>query len=94
MMRQALLQALFHTRGRAAFGRPLITQPLMRNVLADLALEAESAIMFTLRVARCFDSAHQEAERLLGRIATAVLKYWVTRRAPRHEARRARRPDR
>jgi putative acyl-CoA dehydrogenase len=83
MMRQALLQALFHTSGRAAFGRPLITQPLMRNVLADLALEAESAIMFTLRVARCFDSAHQEAERLLGRIATAVLKYWVTRRAPR-----------
>jgi putative acyl-CoA dehydrogenase len=83
MMRQALAQALFHTQGRTAFGRPLIAQPLMRNVLADLALEAESAIMFTLRVARCFDSADQEAERLLGRIATAVLKYWVTRRAPR-----------
>lgn len=83
LMRQALAQALFHARARAAFGRTLINQPLMRNVLADLALEAESAILFTLRVARSFDAADQEAERLFARIATAVLKYWVTRRAPR-----------
>jgi putative acyl-CoA dehydrogenase len=52
-------------------------------VLADLALEAESAVAFTMRVARSFDAAHAEAERALARIATAVLKYWVTRRAPR-----------
>ena len=83
LMRQALVQALFHTRGRVAFGRTLSAQPLMANVLADLALEAESAVLLTLRVARSFDTAHQEAERSLGRIATAVLKYWVTRRAPR-----------
>ncbi len=83
LMRQALMQAIFHARGRAAFGRVLSVQPLMRNVLADLALEAESAIMLTLRVARSFDSAHDESERLFARIATAVAKYWVTRRAPR-----------
>jgi len=83
LMRQALVQAVFHARGRAAFGRKLIAQPLMRNVLADLALEAESAIMLTLRVARSLDASADESERLFARIATAVAKFWVTRRAPR-----------
>lgn len=88
LMRQALVQACFHARGRAAFGRALINQPLMRNVLADLALEAESAIQLTLRVARALDASHLEEERLFARVATAVAKYWVTRRTPRfvHEA--------
>jgi putative acyl-CoA dehydrogenase len=83
LMRQALVQAVFHASRREAFGRKLIAQPLMRNVLADLALEAESAIMLTLRVARSLDPAADAAERLFARVATAVAKFWVTRRTPR-----------
>jgi putative acyl-CoA dehydrogenase len=83
LMRQALIQALFHARHRSAFGRPLIEQPLMINLLADLALEAEAALVLSLRVARSFDHPEQESERLFARVTTAVAKYWVTRRAPR-----------
>ncbi|HKU40221.1 MAG TPA: acyl-CoA dehydrogenase family protein [Polyangiales bacterium] len=84
LMRQALVQAISHTQRRAAFGRRLIDQPLMRNVLADLALEAEAALVLSLRVARSFDRAPSDpSERLLSRVATALAKYWVTRRAPR-----------
>ena len=83
LMRQALAQAVFHARYRSAFGRRLIEQPLMLNVLADLALEAEAALALSLRVARSFDHPERELERLFARIATAVAKYWVTRRAPR-----------
>ncbi|MCC2637341.1 MAG: acyl-CoA dehydrogenase-like [Moraxellaceae bacterium] len=83
-MRMALSQALHHCRQRAAFGKKLIDQPLMRNVLADLALESEAATTLTLRMARAMDSRHDEHEDLLVRLATAVGKYWICKRTPNH----------
>jgi putative acyl-CoA dehydrogenase len=83
LMRQALVQAVHHTRHRRAFGKLLVDQPLMRNVLADLALESEAATALTFRVARAVDaSARDERERALARIVTAIGKYWVCRRCP------------
>jgi putative acyl-CoA dehydrogenase len=83
LMRMALSQALHHARHREAFGRRLADQPLMRNVLADLALEVEAATALMLRLARAFDAAGEDpAERAFARIATAVAKYWVCKRAP------------
>lgn len=83
LMRQALAQALHHTAHREAFGRRLVDQPLMRNVLADLALEVEGATALMLRLASAFDAANDDpAERAFARIATAVGKYWVCKRAP------------
>jgi putative acyl-CoA dehydrogenase len=83
LMRQALAQALHHAAHREAFGRRLREQPLMRNVLADLALESEAATAAALRLARSYDAApHDEAERGFARIATAVAKYWICKRAP------------
>jgi putative acyl-CoA dehydrogenase len=86
LMRQALLQALHHAAHRSAFGRRLIEQPLMRNVLADLALECEAATALALRVGRSFDEAGAGGEqaRAFGRIATAIAKYWLNKRAPGH----------
>ncbi|WP_456361740.1 acyl-CoA dehydrogenase family protein [Xanthomonas sp. F4] len=82
-MRMALAQALHHTRHRIAFGKRLIEQPLMRNVLADLALESEAATAFALRVARAVDAADTDAsEAAFARIATALGKYWLCKRAP------------
>ncbi len=82
-MRMALAQALHHTAHRRAFGKPLIEQPLMRNVLADLAIESEAAIAFSMRVARAVDRApHDPREAAFARIATAIGKYWVCKRAP------------
>jgi putative acyl-CoA dehydrogenase len=82
-MRQALVQALHHTRQRRAFGRLLIDQPLMRNVLADLALESEAATALAMRVARAVDASGRDPhEAALARLATAVGKYWVCKRAP------------
>ncbi|PZU89960.1 MAG: isovaleryl-CoA dehydrogenase [Shinella sp.] len=84
-MRQATVQALHHTRQRKAFGAYLVDQPLMRNVLADLALESEAAIALTMRVARAIDAAgHDQREAAFARIATAIGKYWVCKRAPPH----------
>jgi putative acyl-CoA dehydrogenase len=84
-MRMALAQALHHCRQRAAFGRKLIDQPLMRNVLADLALESEAATVLTMRMARALDRRANDAhEDLLVRIATAVGKYWICKRTPNH----------
>jgi putative acyl-CoA dehydrogenase len=81
LMRQALVQAAHHARHRRAFGRVLIEQPLMRNVLADLALESEAATALTFRVARAVDaSAHSESEAALARVVTALGKYWVCKR--------------
>src|SRR5690554_6640131 len=60
LMRQALVQALNHTRQRSAFGRVLIDQPLMRNVLADLALESEAALALSMRVAAAVDAAPRD----------------------------------
>jgi putative acyl-CoA dehydrogenase len=82
LMRQALAQAVHHARHRAAFGRRLVEQPLMRAVLADLCLEVEAATALALRLARAFDRAGEDpGEAAFARIATAVAKYWVCKRA-------------
>jgi putative acyl-CoA dehydrogenase len=78
-MRHAVEHATWHTAHRAAFGKLLADQPLMRNVLADLCVESEAATVTALRLARAFDDPEQE---LFKRIATAVSKYWVCKRAP------------
>jgi putative acyl-CoA dehydrogenase len=83
IMRQALVQAVHHTRHRKAFGKTLVDQPLMQNVLADLALESEAAMALTLRVARAVDAtARDPQEAAFARIATAIGKYWVCKRTP------------
>jgi len=86
-MRQATVQAVHHASHRQAFGRRLIDQPLMRNVLADLALESEAATLLALRLAAACDRAESdEHEMLLKRLGTAVGKYWVAKRCPFHAA--------
>ncbi|MDB5936211.1 MAG: isovaleryl-CoA dehydrogenase [Massilia sp.] len=82
IMRAALTHALHHARGRSAFGRKLAEQPLMQNVLADLALESEAATAFGMRLARCFDESADPAQALLARILTPAGKYWVCKRGP------------
>ncbi|GAA1006635.1 MULTISPECIES: acyl-CoA dehydrogenase family protein [Streptomyces] len=87
LMRRTLVEAGHHVRHRVAFGAPLIDQPLMRNVLADLALESEAATTLTLRLAGAADRAvradgDRESEAAFRRIATAVGKFWVTKRGP------------
>jgi putative acyl-CoA dehydrogenase len=86
-MRLGTMQAVHHARHRKAFGRALVDQPLMRNVLADLALESEAATTLTLRLAGAADRAvrgddGRGDERSFRRIATAIGKYWVTKRGP------------
>ena len=83
-MRQAAAQAIHHAQNRAAFGARLSEQPLMQNVLADLAIENEAAMTLTMRVARAMDQQDNEHERLLSRIATPVGKYWICKRTPNH----------
>lgn len=83
-MRQATVQAIHHAQNRNAFGARLSEQPLMQNVLADLALENEAAMTLTMRVARAMDQQDNEHERLLSRIATPVGKYWICKRTPNH----------
>lgn len=85
-MRQGVAQALHHSAHRAVFGKRLVDQPLMANVLADLAVEAEAATVAALRLARAYDTDDDEHERLLKRLATPVVKYWVCKRAPAHAA--------
>ena len=82
LMRRALIEAVHHARYRAAFGRKLIDQPLMRNVLADLAIESEAATVLMMRIARAFD----QGDRSFARLAVAVAKYWVSKRTPAHVA--------
>ena len=84
LMRRTLVEAGHHVRHRSAFGARLIDQPLMRNVLADLALESEAATTLTLRLAGAADRAIRgdAEEAAFRRIATAVGKYWVTKRGP------------
>jgi putative acyl-CoA dehydrogenase len=82
-MRAAVEQATWHAAHRAAFGRTLIDQPLMRNVLADLCVESEAATVTAMRLARAFDNPEDdEQEELFKRLATAVSKYWVCKRGP------------
>ncbi|GGQ77035.1 acyl-CoA dehydrogenase family protein [Streptomyces pilosus] len=79
LMRQAVAQAVHHCAHRAAFGRTLVDQPLMRNVLADLAVESEAATTLALRLAAAYDDGGEQ-ERALLRIAVPAAKYWVTKR--------------
>jgi putative acyl-CoA dehydrogenase len=83
-MRQATAQAIHHASHRHAFGARLSEQPLMQNVLADLAIESEAATTLMLRMARAMDQQDNEHERLLSRIATPVGKYWICKRTPHH----------
>ncbi len=80
LMRQSLGIALHHTAQRQAFGKPLIAQPLMRNVLADLALESEAACVLALRLARTFDHPQDAHERAMARLLTPVAKFWICKR--------------
>ncbi|MFC3715202.1 isovaleryl-CoA dehydrogenase [Luteimonas soli] len=82
-MRMALAQAMHHASHRSAFGKRLVEQPLMRNVLADLAIESEAALALSMRVARAVDASPNDArEAAFARIATAIGKYWICKRAP------------
>ena len=87
-MRQGVAHAIHHSSYRSAFGRLLVDQPLMRNVLADLAIESEAATISSMRLARSYDEAiaGNEAAQELKRLANAVLKYWICKRAPMHAA--------
>ncbi len=80
LMRQALCIALNHTQQRQAFGKPLIEQPLMRNVLADLALESEAATALSMRLARAFDNPNDAHERVMSRLLTPIAKFWICKR--------------
>ena len=82
LMRRALAEAMHHARHRRAFGRALIDEPLMRNVLADLALESEAATMLAMRLARALD----EDDRPFARLSFALGKYWLSKRTPPHVA--------
>ncbi|MCA9558589.1 MAG: isovaleryl-CoA dehydrogenase [Myxococcales bacterium] len=83
LMRQAVARAVHHTDHRRAFGKRLIEHALMKNVLADLALESEAAMALGLRLARAYDEGKTDAgARAFARIATAVSKYWVCKRCP------------
>ncbi|GCE24753.1 acyl-CoA dehydrogenase [Dictyobacter alpinus] len=87
MMRQALVQALHHCEYRIAFGRRLIEQPLMKNVLADLAIESDAATLLAFRLARACDQAQSNPhEQYIKRLGTAIAKYWVTKRGPAYAA--------
>jgi putative acyl-CoA dehydrogenase len=80
LMRQALSIALDHTAQRSAFGKRLVEQPLMRNVLADLALESEAATALALRLARAFDRRGDAQEAALARLLTPISKFWICKR--------------
>jgi putative acyl-CoA dehydrogenase len=85
LMRQAFAQAAHHARHRRAFGALLADQPLMRNVLADLAIESEAATVLFLRLARAVDRAPDDPqEGAFARLGIAVGKYWVCKRGPVH----------
>ncbi|NEC64863.1 acyl-CoA dehydrogenase family protein [Streptomyces sp. SID9727] len=79
LMRQAVAQAVHHTTHRSAFGGPLADKPLMRNVLADLAVESEAATVLAMRLAAAYDDGG-ESESAFLRIAVPAAKYWVAKR--------------
>lgn len=84
-MRQAVTQITHHCAHRKAFGKKLIDQSLMQNVLADLALEAEAAMAMAMRMARWLDEERNDPRAaLLVRIGTAIGKYWICKRTPGH----------
>jgi len=81
LMRQAVAQATHHAAHRSAFGRLLIDQPLMVNVLADLSIESEATTILMMRLARALDRAADSTEAHFRRLALAVSKYWTCKRA-------------
>jgi putative acyl-CoA dehydrogenase len=91
-MRAGVIGATHHAAHRSAFGKLLIDQPLMQNVLADLCLESEASTALAMRLARAYDEAHADADagddssdaQLFKRLATAVGKFWTCKRAPNH----------
>ncbi len=91
-MRSGVVSAIHHAAHRSAFGKLLIDQPLMRNVLADLCLESEATTALAMRLARAYDEARADADagedssdaQLFKRLATAVGKFWTCKRAPNH----------
>ncbi|MCH2160150.1 MAG: acyl-CoA dehydrogenase family protein [Oleiphilaceae bacterium] len=84
-MRQAVVQAISHCKEREAFGNNLRDQPLMKNVLADLAIESEAAMLMTMRMAKALENSDDnEKESMLARLGTAVGKYWICKRTPAH----------
>jgi putative acyl-CoA dehydrogenase len=81
LMRQAVAQAVHHARHRMAFQKRLVDQPLMENVLADLALETEAAATLTFRLARAYDE-DDEASQVIRRVVTPAAKFWICKRTP------------
>jgi putative acyl-CoA dehydrogenase len=82
LMRAAVAQAIHHAMHRSAFQKRLIDQPLMTNVLADLAIEAEAAMRLALRLARAYDRSDDPAEAAFRRLMTPAAKYWICKRGP------------
>jgi len=82
LMRQAVAQAAHHASNRTAFQKKLIDQPLMQNVVADLAVEAEAAMRLALRLARAYDRPDDPAEAAFARLVTPAAKYWICKRGP------------
>ena len=87
-MRAGAVEAIHHADHRSAFGKTLVEQPLMRNVLADLCVESEAATISAMRLARSYDDsiAGDEQAEAFKRIANPVLKYWICKREPAHVA--------
>ena len=81
VMRRAVAEATHHAAHRSAFGKALIDQPLMENLLADLCVESEAATMLAVRLARAYEA---DADAAFRRPATAIAKYWVCKRASSH----------
>lgn len=84
LMRLGVAHAVFHCANREAFGKRLIDQPLMRNVLADMAIESDAALHLGLRVGHALDQHTDTQQAAFLRIATAIGKYWVCKRTPGH----------
>jgi putative acyl-CoA dehydrogenase len=82
VQRQAVAQAIHHASHRTAFQRRLVDQPLMTNVLADLALESEAATAMAFRLARAFDGGADSAESPHRRLVTPAAKFWICKRGP------------
>ena len=84
LMGQSVREAIWHTSQRQAFGKYLHEQPLMRNVLTDLAIEAEAALSISMRLAHALDNQHNTVELALLRAGTGIGKYWICKRAVQH----------
>jgi len=82
LQRQALVQAMHHAKHRTVFQRRLVDQPLMTNLLADLALESEAATALALRLAGAFDAADDPMEAAFRRLVTPAAKFWICKRGP------------